>query len=384
MSDFYQQGLICTLQRLGDPGAVHLGERLTASTPDISLVLPCHYSELGQPALEKLLTEVASLSFLREVVVSMNGMDRAGAEKARAYFGRLPQAHRVLWNDAPPVRKLVENSGITFASGKGFNYWAACGLILQEGGSKLIVTQDCDVASFEREMLVRICAAVALPDLDYELGKMYYSRSTDRIHGRVSRLFLAPLLRSLMRVVGHHPLLDFLLSFRYPLAGEFAIRSGLAGSLALPNGWGLEIGLLCEAFRHTDPRRVCQVDAGSNYEHKHQPLGSPDSGLLKMAREIAQALFHYLELEGVSIDGSFMAAICATYPREAEEAVRRYRNLALINGLEFEALQEAAAVEGFHQVLQALPTERPSAFLPPWKKHLGSEWSREFFRAILE
>lgn len=393
MSDFYQQGLICTLQRLGNPGAPHLEEQLMARSPAISLVLPCHYSELGQPALERVLQEISSLGFLREIIVSMNGAppsnrvslhaNSLSVQKARDYFSRIPQSHRILWNDAPEVRELLEARGIPFSSGKGFNYWAACGLILKEGISQVIVSQDCDVSSFDREMLIRICAAAALNDLDYDFAKMYYSRSTDRIHGRVSRLFLAPLLRSLIRVVGHHPLLDFLLSFRYPLAGEFAVRRELAHALAIPTGWGLEVGLLCEVFRHTDPRRVCQVDAGSNYEHKHQPLGSIESGLLKMVAEIATTLFHYLALEGLTVDGSFHQAVCAIYPREAEEAMRRYRNLALINGLAFGAAQEEAAVAGFSQILSSLSSgEPPSVFLPAWRKHLHSDWSEAFFNAI--
>jgi glucosyl-3-phosphoglycerate synthase len=384
MSDFYQQGLICTLQRLGNPSGSCLETQLIASEPCVTLVLPCHYSELGQPALEHVVKEVSTLTFLREVVISMNGMDAAGAHRARAYFAQLPQTHRVLWNDAPPVRKLVEAAGIPFESGKGFNYWAACGLILKEGVSKLIVTQDCDVSSFDRDMLLRISAAVALDGLNYDFAKMYYSRSTDRIHGRVSRLFLAPLLRSLVRILGHHPLLDFLLSFRYPLAGEFAIRCDLAGALALPNGWGLEIGLLCEVFRHTDPRQVCQVDAGSNYEHKHQTLGSSGSGLIKMAREIAQSLFHYLAEEGIKTDSSFLSALRATFPREADEAMRRYHNLALINGLVFDETEEKIAVDAFCQMLQSLELDEPAVFLPPWRNLLGADWSQEFFGAICQ
>ena len=102
-----------------------------------------------------------------------------------------------------------------------------------------------------------------------------------------------------------------------------------------------------------------------------------------MQKGMRNFLLHYLELEGVTIDRSFLSALCATYPREAEEAVRRYRNLALINGLDFADSQESASVEAFHQVLLSLPMETPAAFLPPWKKHLGSDWSREFFDAIL-
>jgi glucosyl-3-phosphoglycerate synthase len=397
MSDFYQQGLICTLQnlrgavpadsglqageRFDDPVSLGLERKLEESNRKIALVLPCHYSELGQPALELLLREVGSMRFLSEVVVSMNGMDQAGAISAANYFKRLPHPHRVLWNDSPQFRQLLESIGLPFASGKGFNLWSACGVILQEGTASLIVAQDCDVTSFRREMLVRLCAACALEDFGYDFAKLYYSRFTHRINGRVSRLFLAPLLRSLVRVVGHHPLLDFLLSFRYPLAGELAMRRELAASLVFPTGWDLEIGLICEVFRHADPRQVCQVDAGIAYEHKHQPLGGLDSGLLKMSREIAATLFGYLGEEGIKVDASFHGAVRAIFPREASEAVRRYRNLALINGLEAFSDQEQIGAEAFAQMLQR-PEPTPRAFLPSWNQFSSAEWREQFVRTV--
>ena len=58
---------------------------------------------------------------------------------------------------------------------------------------------------------------------------------TDRINGPVARLYLTPLLRSLKTIFGHLPVLYFLDSFRYPLAGEFAMSATLAG-LPLSDG----------------------------------------------------------------------------------------------------------------------------------------------------
>ena len=106
-----------------------------------------------------------------------------------------------------------------------------------------------------------------------------------------------------IRVAGHRPLLDFLLSFRYPLSGEYAMRRGLAGSLSMRGDWGLETGLLCEVFRHAEPGGVCQVDGGANYDHKHQPIGSDaETGLYKMSKQIAQTLLGHLSDEGLPMD----------------------------------------------------------------------------------
>jgi len=363
MSDFHQPGLICTLQRLAGGDAEKMEETLVALSREkpVTLVLPCHFSEIGKPALDHILDEISQVKFLREIIVSMNGMDAAGFSAARKYFARLTQSdqpHRILWNDGPALgavyRRLTDAGLGAFVHGKGFNVWAAFGIVFAEGKSEIVVTQDCDVASFRRDMLSRLCFAALHPDLGYDYSKMYYSRVTDRIYGRVSRLFLTPLLHALVRVTGHHPLLDFLLSFRYPLSGECALRRDLAGSVSLCADWGLEIGLLCEVFRQVEPARVCQVDGGGNYDHKHQPLGAgagADSGLYKMARQIARALFTHLIDEGIAITGAFLPAAQSSYHRESRDALLRYRNLALINGLPFDTAAEQHAIELFSKAL---------------------------------
>lgn len=377
MSDFHQHGLICTLQRLTDANAGAIEAELVKITGQkpVSLVLPCHYSELGQPALAHIVDELSRARFLREIIVSMNGMDEAGFKGARRYFSKLKHSHRVLWNDGPGLgavyAMLPDWQHKAFLPGKGFNAWAAFGLVFAEGKSELIVTQDCDVASFRREMLARLCFAGLQPEMAYDYSKMYYSRVTDRIYGRVSRLFLTPLLHALVRVIGHHPLLDFLLSFRYPLSGEYALHRDLAGAVSLRGDWGLEIGLLCEVFRATEPNRVCQVDGGGNYDHKHQPLDADaGGGLYKMSKEITRALLDHLEGEGVSVLDGFLPAVQSSYRRESREALRRYKNLALMNNLPFDPEAEQQAVESFSKALEEATGCRGAtqSMLPSWKR----------------
>jgi len=128
MSDFHQHGLICTLQRLAETNTAELDAKLAALVKQrpVSLVLPCHFSELGQPALAHILDELSRVGFLREVIVSMNGMDEAGYRVAREYFKRLAQPHRILWNDGPrlgAVYKLLAQAKLgKFVSGKGVQH----------------------------------------------------------------------------------------------------------------------------------------------------------------------------------------------------------------------------------------------------------------------
>ncbi len=332
MSDFAQTGLICTLQRLNTSHLAKIELELTelARSRPIALVLPCHGPDLDRPALRHIVAELHGAEFLSEIVVSMNGVDDADVAMAGSIFGGLPMRRTFLRNDG--------------ASGKGENVAAALRHLFAGGTCEIIATLDCDVASFRRADLARLCFAVAHPRLGYRFAKMYYSRVTDRLYGRVSRLFLAPLLQAFLRVAGHQPLLDFLLSFRYPLSGECAFTRETAAALHPAPGWGLEIGQLCEIFRLLDPREVCQVDGGTGYDHKHQPAAT---ALADMAEEIAAELFRQCGLEGMPSDVTFRRAIATAYRREADLALARSASLAVINQIPFDDEAERAIAGAF-------------------------------------
>jgi glucosyl-3-phosphoglycerate synthase len=391
VSDFSQQGPITTLQRLNENGAEIESqlERWARKTP-IALVLPCHAAELGQPALEHLLDELTGVKFLREIVISMNGLDHQSVQHARKTFARLPQEHCILWNDSERAISARAAVGGNFRPGKGLNVWTALGLLSQEARCRFVAILDCDVTTFRREMLARLCFACVAPELNYALAKMYYSRITDRLHGRASRLFLAPLLQAIVRVSGHQPLVGFLSSFRYPLAGECALRFDLAAALPFSAGWGLEIGILCEAFRQADPREICQVDGGSHYEHRHQTItADPGTGLFYMCKQIADTLLGQLVEEGLPICDTFLGAVRGAFSLCAEDALRRFQHLALINGLAFDSAQEGTAVASFSGALgeacsEFLSGAAPVA-LPAWQRvHAHSpQQAHAFLRSVV-
>jgi glucosyl-3-phosphoglycerate synthase len=338
VADFAQAGLISTLQRLNDGHIAALEEELRgiAQTKSIGLILPCHAADLERPALTHILAELARAEFVTAIVLSVNGIEEAEFERqfGSRFSGRGGVC--VLFN--PP------------GGGKGQNVLQAVRFLCKQE-CDIIATQDCDVASFRRGDLARLCYAVAHPDLGFRYAKAYYSRVTDRLYGRVSRLFLTPLLHAIMRVAGHHPITDFLLSFRYPLSGEMAMTRELAAELPFSDGWGLEIGQLCEVFRRVDPRDVCQVDGGSGYDHKHQPAAT---ALAQMAAEIARELFAQLAAEGLPAGAEFQAAVARAYRREADHALRRSAALARINALPFDVIDETSIVQVFSDRLREL------------------------------
>ena len=355
MSDFFQNGVVSVLHRLGPPNVEQLERELEQyrSVNPIALVLPSLYSELDGPALGGIIEDLKGVTYLREIVVALGQASALEFRRAKEYFKVLPQDVRLVWVDGARVqgllKMLVEREIAVGLPGKGQSCWLAFGYVLARHRSQVIALHDCDIVSYKREYLARLCYPLANPNLGYEFCKGYYSRVTDRLHGRVTRLFITPLVRTMQQIVGPHPLLTFLDSFRYPLAGEFAMVRDLAWVNRIPGDWGLEIGILAEVYRNCASRRVCQADIADAYDHKHQTLSpdDPEKGLLKMCVDIAKSLFRHLASEGVVLGDAELKTLRATYLQTAEEAIRRYEDSAAINSLTFDRHSERTAVETF-------------------------------------
>jgi glucosyl-3-phosphoglycerate synthase len=195
------------------------------------------------------------------------------------------------------------------------------------------------------------------------------------MHGRVTRLFVTPVLRAMQQLFGHLPLLVYLDSFRYPLAGEFAMKADLARVNRIPSDWGLEVGVLAEIYRNCSIKRVCQVDIADNYEHKHQELsqGDPTRGLMKMTVDITKALLRMLAAEGVTIDAGTVQTLLSAYVRTAEDTITRYHADAMINNLIFDRHEEETAVETFAQAIKHAAAE---FFADPLGTPLIPNWNR--------
>ena len=119
------------------------------------------------------------------------------------------------------------------------------------------------------------------------------------------------------KTIGRSEYLDFMKSFRYPLAGEFSFRRNLLPRLRIPSDWGLEIGVLSEMQRNHASNRICQVDLAQKYDHKHQDLSEYDdnSGLSRMSIDITKALIRKLATQGNIFTLETFRSIKATYYR---------------------------------------------------------------------
>lgn len=381
MGDFHQTETISTLHRLNRKNVDQLEEQLNefCQTRPIALVLPCLYSELKRKALKDILDKLKGVTYLNEIVITLGRANLDEFRHAQEYFSVLPQKHTLIWDDGERMTSLfnlLKENGLEVGdAGKGRAAWIAYGYILAQDSSEVIALHDCDVLTYNRELLARLCYPLANPNMDYEFCKGYYPRVTDRMYGRVTRLFISPIIRALKKMLGHLPFLVYLDSFRYPLAGEFSMKTDLVRINRIPSDWGLEIGSLAEVFRNVSLKRICQVDLADTYDHKHQEVSAedPSGGLLKMCADISKALFKTLSSEGVTFSESIFNTLLVTYIRIAQDTIKMYNDDAAINGLFFDRHAEGLAVETFAKGIriasqQFLEDPLGSPLIPNWSR----------------
>jgi glucosyl-3-phosphoglycerate synthase len=381
MSDFYQSGVITTLHNLGKQSLERLESELReySSVRPVALVLPALYSEFEGPAMPRIVEELAKVRYIKEIVLVLDKASEKQFLNAKEFMSPISYDVMIIHNDGRRVGEIYDTIGRNGLDvgqrGKGRSTWLAYGYVIARGQSDIIALHDCDIVTYSREMLARLCYPVVNPNLDYAFCKGFYSRVTDRMHGRVTRLLVTPLVRSLQQLHGEHSFLTFLDSFRYPLAGEFCMGIDMARVNRIPWDWGLEVGSLAEVFRNYSPRRVCQVDIAVTYEHKHQVLSAedPEKGLMKMAVDICKSIFRTLASEGVVFPDSFFKSLTVAYQRFAEDTIMKYEADASINGLIFDRHEEAKAVEAFTRAIglaaQAF-RENPmgATLIPNWNR----------------
>ncbi|RKR04239.1 glucosyl-3-phosphoglycerate synthase [Kushneria sinocarnis] len=380
MSDFYQNGIITNFHNLTDRPCEALEQDLKSFSRrrPMGLVLPSLYSELDGPALTKIVDHLSQVDYLTEVVIGLDQADRDQFLRARDFFSRLPQRHRILWNDGPRLQALdAELAAEGLApqdAGKGRNVWFCSGYVLASGRTEAVALHDCDITTYNRTLLARLLYPVANPHFSYQFCKGYYARIAEgRLNGRVGRLMVTPMLRALKKICGPLDYLNYLDSYRYPLSGEFAMRTDVLNGIRIPNDWGLEIGVLSEVYRNHSFKQLCQVDIADHYDHKHQPLSPEDAstGLYRMSLDIAKALYRKLATLGVTLSEETFRTLKATYYRTALDMIENYYHDAMMNGLEVDRHSEEQAVELFAQTIMEagtafLESPRDKPFIPSW------------------
>jgi glucosyl-3-phosphoglycerate synthase len=364
MADFFQNGLITTLQNLSERTLEEMEAELEkfSDRHNMVLLLPALYSEFETPAMKQILKELKGVKYLYKIILGLDRATKEEFEKVKEIMSTLDVRVDVLWNDGPNVQNLYnefKDQGFNSIDikGKGRNVWTMLGYALADKKAYAFALHDCDIVNYSREVPARLFYPIVHPALDFEFNKGYYSRVTDKLHGRVTRLFYTPLIKALKNTYGDSAYLNYMDSFRYALSGEFAFIRTLARGIRISPTWGLEVSTLSEVYDNTSVRRICQTEIMESYEHKHQTLkgANPskelEGGVAKMAIDIAQTIFRVMSQRGVTFSKESMTTLRSSFFHESRKAIARYDAVAKFNALNFDRKKEIEAVETFDNAL---------------------------------
>jgi len=385
MSDFHQHHLFTTLHRLARLPLKDLEASLvqSASRRRLALLLPSLATEMDGPALPAIVEQLKKVRYVHRIVVALDRATEQDYRRALEFFAELPQELSVIWLDGERAQQIFsrfENLGLMNREpGKGQAVWFALGHLLAIGDCRCVALHDCDIVTYDRYLLGRLCFPVLNPYIDFNYAKAYYSRISDRLNGRVCRLFVFPLLTILRNFFPNDQFLEYMSVFRYPLAGEMSMDLDVARHIRIPSDWGLEVGLLAEVYRNLSLKQICQVDIAGRYDHKHQELSEakPDTGLMRMVRDIAATLLGILAGRGWPVTEGVVKSLKSAYIRIAQDYAERYAFDAAINGFPFDRHQEELTIEVFGRALQKagfsyLENQALAPLMPNWNRMVAA------------
>ena len=382
MSDFSQNGIISTLHDFGTKSTVEIEKELLSFSKQrkMELILPCLYSELEGTALPKIVKEISKTKYLDHIIVGLDKANSKQAKKAWKFFKKLNIPFSILWNDGPGLRKLDQELKKKDLSpnelGKGRNVWYCLGMCIARDSARSVALHDCDIKTYDRRMLAKLFYPFVNPTFNFEFCKGYYPRiASNKMNGRVARLLVFPLLTALEKTIGKSDYLEFMKSFKYPLAGEFSFRRNVLPELRISSDWGIEVGILSEMQRSFSPQNICQVDLADTYDHKHQILSIDDEtkGLSRMSIDIIKTFIKKLATQGNTFSREKFRSLKATYYRSALDLIDIYRSDAEMNGLKLDTHTEEKTVELFARNIMKAgeafilnPMDTP--FIPTWSR----------------
>ena len=382
MSDFFQNGIISTLHDFGTKSTSSIETDLHKFSKErkMELILPCLYSELEGSALPNIVEEISKTKYLNHVIIGLDKANQVQAKKAWKFFKKLKTSFSILWNDGPKLKKLdselKKKDLAPNELGKGRNVWYCIGMAIARDSARSVALHDCDIKTYDRRMLAKLFYPVVNPLFNFEFCKGYYPRvANDKMNGRVARLLVFPLLTALEKTIGKSEYLEFMKSFKYPLAGEFSFRRNVLPELRISSDWGIEVGILSEMQRSFSPQNICQVNLADTYDHKHQVLSIDDEtkGLSRMSIDIIKTFIKKLATQGNSFSREKFRSLKATYYRSALDLIDIYRSDADMNGLKFDSHTEEKAVELFAMNIMKAgeafilnPMDTP--FIPTWSR----------------
>ena len=380
----FQQGLITTIHEYGISKDLLKELNKKLKNRPTAILIPCLYEEFERPALKDIKEVLKDLNGLNELVIALSAKSKEQAKAAKAFFDSMPFPVHIQWTNSPSVIELLksqEKNGLELLGtpGKGWAVWQGIGVATRK--SEVVALFDADIRTFSN----LYPSKMILPLLDDSFGisyvKAFYSRlslETNELQGRATRLFVGPLLDSLEQLVGNGPFLQYLQSFRYPLAGEFAFTKDLAMNLRIPCDWGLEIGLLSEVYRNVRTSKIAQVDLGL-FDHKHKTIGKTEKeGLQRMCTEILSSVLRGLmEHQAQTLTSTQLSTLEVLYKRVGEDRVKQFGLDSAVNKIPYDRHEEELSVHKFANLLkpatQNFLKNPATQQLPSWSRVLSCE-----------
>ncbi len=265
-------------------------ERILAEREaSVSVCLPARDEAATIGAILDSILGLAEAGAVDQVVVVDNSSD-ATAEIARA---RGAEVYRQgdLRPEAGPVL------------GKGDAMWRALEVLRGD----VVVYVDSDSRDFG-DHFVRGLAGPLLCGSGVSFVKGFYRRPSDAAPGRrrpegggrVTELTARPLLAAFY---------PELASMRQPLAGEIAAWRELLEALPFTTGYGVDVGLLIDAWQRCGIQSLAQVDLDQR-QNRHRPL----SELAPMAAAVTDAIVRRVGQGGRLVDGHDPARLAGFMP----------------------------------------------------------------------
>jgi len=189
--------------------------------------------------------------------------------------------------------------------GKGDAMWRALEVLRGD----VVVYMDCDSRDFGDHFVRGLMGPLACGGSEAFFVKGFYRRPFDsgaggprpEGGGRVTELTARPLLAAFY---------PELASVRQPLAGEIAVRRELLEALPFTTGYGVDVGLLIDAWERCGIRGLAQVDLDQR-QNRHRPL----SELAPMAAAVTDAIVSRASETGRLAQGRGSTALGELMPR---------------------------------------------------------------------
>jgi glucosyl-3-phosphoglycerate synthase len=244
-----------------------------AGRPSISVCVPVREEARTIVPIVSQLTALRDAGAIDEVVV-VDGASADGTAELAADAGATVHQQASLRAELGPVL------------GKGDAMWRALTVL----GGDIVCFLDGDTERFGAHFALGLAGPLVRdPSLHFVKGHYRRPFKVGGIEladggGRVTELTARPLLARFYPELG---------TVRQPLAGELAARRELLEQLPFFTGYGVEIGLLIDAYRAVGLDGLGQVDLGVR-QNRHQPLHD----LGPMAAAVLEAVARRLEDEG--------------------------------------------------------------------------------------